>query len=109
MAIKSKAERMYKDSPKLERKEDGKMGVSKKKEAVDKEAADIAKVPVHEEGMPVHIRHAMERSATHHRHETEHSMHPMHKDKKEMHARHEHEVKIMHKKHEDEMSSKGEK
>lgn len=102
MAIKSKSERMYKDSPKLERKEDGKMGVSKKKEAVDKEAADIADVPVDEEGMPTHARHIMERQAMYGRHEVEHSIHREGKDKKEVHDRHQKEIKALHKKHEGE-------
>lgn len=101
---------MYKDSPKLEKGKDGKMSVN----AGPTEAEKVANTengqqggqPVHEEAMPMPVRHASERHAMHAKHEQEHGMHDAgkHGDKKEMHARHEADHKAMHKKHEKEMA-----
>lgn len=105
----SKAEKMYKSTPKMERDEEGgKMKVTK----AEKESARIndgtESVPIHEEGVAPHMRHAMERTMMHHRHETEHTMHDGGKigDKKDMHSRHIKEMSDMHKRHEKEMNGK---
>ena len=110
----SKADKMYKDSPKIEKDEEGKLKVSKKsdaKEAVDGEEA--AGEPGME-GMKHEVRHAAERRALHHKHMKEHMElhhkhemeHAAHKgDKKEMHTRHEKEHKEMHGRHEKEMEA----
>lgn len=95
-----KAAKMYKDSPKMERSEEtGKMDVKKKPAHKD----DVKSGTEGEvrEGVPVHARHAMDRMALHHKHETEHYAHDQgdHGDKKEMHGRHEKEMADMHKRH----------
>lgn len=105
----SRAEKMYKNSPKLERDEkDGKVK-SVKPTPKEKEAARVGDGT---EGMAMHenlhpmARHAVERHQMHSRHEMDHSMHPSHEDKKAMHARHLKEKTDMYKKHEKELSSK---
>jgi len=121
MEIKNMAEekklprhkRLYKDSPKMERGEDGHMGVTKRgdKENEAETAADAVQsgddgIYV-TEGMPPHVRHAHERRDMHNRHETEHSVHDHAKagSKKEMHGRHQKEMKDMHGRHEKEIES----
>lgn len=99
---------VYKNSPKLSRGDDGKMGVHAKKEA-DKPAAASGETETDEakEGMPVsdndvHARHNLDRHMMHAKHEHEHSGHKG-GDKAEMHARHNTEIKAMLKKHEEEL------
>lgn len=103
----SKAERMYKSKPTLERGEDGNMGVTKKKIENDTDASGTEGVVREGEGMPSHVRHAMARADLHKRQEAEHMVADHHKtgDKKEMHTRHEKELKALHSQHEKEMES----
>lgn len=97
--MKSRGEKMYKDSPTLERGEDGKMSKTKKKETPE----DASGKAVEQDGS-THARHAMERGIMHHRHEMEHAAHDMKGgDKKELHARHIKEMTDMHKRHEKEI------
>lgn len=92
-------EKMYKNSPKLERGEDKKIHVVKSK----KEAK--GKMDDHE------MRHAHERQAMRDRHSGEHmemgrkheAEHVGKKDKKDMHKRHHEDMKSMHKNHAAEM------
>jgi hypothetical protein len=56
------SKRAYKNSPRLERKEDGKLGVSKKAKESEKEQAGTS-------GMEEHESHALEMG---HKHEAEH-------------------------------------
>lgn len=104
----SRAEQVYKNSPKLERKDDGKMGVGKKMTPAEKETSEVSAGTA---GMEVHERHAVERRETkhrhlkehmdmHHRHEMEHGRHKG--DKKEMHKRHLEELVSAHERHESE-------
>lgn len=97
------SKQMYKDSPKLERDEHGKMGVSKPAEQSGKDEADegMSGEPVHHEVM---ARHNLERHLLHSKHEHEHAMHK-HGDKKEMHKRHHEEHGEMLKKHDAEIGS----
>jgi hypothetical protein len=107
MAFKAKSSKdMYKDSPKLERGEDGKVGVKKVTEAervANKENEQTSPMPVHEEMM---ARHSNDRHMMHAKHEHEHAIHKM-KHKHEMHKRHESEIKDMHRRHEKEMDEGG--
>jgi hypothetical protein len=100
----AKYERMYKNSPKLERDADGNLGVKKPTQADAVQSGT--------DGVPVHVRHAHERReikhrhvaehhALHHRHEIEHS-HMEGGKKGELHARHHAEIKAMHGRHEGE-------
>lgn len=116
--MSKRSERMYKDSPKMERGDDGHVAVSKKKvETEEKEAgADGAIRSDSSEAMPAHVRHGMERRSMQERHETEHAVHDYAHDgdsKDEMHGRHAKEMNQMHKRHEKEAgehsSGKGEK
>jgi hypothetical protein len=105
---KTQADKMYGDSPKLERDEGGKMGVKKKsmeKKDDEAEGEDEAGTGDH---LPVMVRHSMERHEMNSSHEREHHMHDMgkHGDKKEMHDRHEKMRKDLHTRHEKEMGSK---
>lgn len=70
---KPKHEKMYKDSPKLERdKESGKMGVTKKEKESAKTDSGTDGMPEHEtHAMEMHHRHAKERMDLHHKHEKE--------------------------------------
>lgn len=116
----SKSEKMYKDSPELERDEkSGKMAVKKRADKKDNEA-------VIGDGELVDARHASERSELkhrhvsehlkmHHRHEMEHSSHTgeiteLHKrhmtELKAMHGEHEGEHKAMYARHEKELHGK---
>ena len=112
----SRSEKMYKDSPKLERGEDGNMGV-KKPSPADAENMGTAggAIPGTPGEMPVQAHQAHERREMHHKHAHEHlQMHSRHEldhaghkegDKSEMHKRHEEELKGMHEKHHKEMKS----
>jgi len=103
--------RMYKDSPSMERGEDGKMGVTKRGDKETSSEKEADKVQSGDdgvkmtEGMPTHIRHAHERMDMHKRHEMEHAVHDHNKagSKAEMHGRHQTEMKNMHKRHESEI------
>lgn len=97
---------IYKNSPKLSRGEDGKMGVKKPAAQSGEEETDEAK-----EGMPVEAqdtmaRHNLDRHMMHTKHEHEHAMHKG-SDKKEMHARHAKEHGEMLKKHDAEFGAEG--
>ncbi len=71
--------KMYKDSPKLERKEDGKMGVSKAEKKSAETSSGTEGAPEHDQAvMKLHQKHAKERMEMHHKHEKEH-MALMHK------------------------------
>lgn len=103
-----KSEKMYKNTPKMERgDEDGKMKISKGEKETARENDDTASIAT-EDGVAPNMRHAMERTMMHHRHETEHTMHDNGKtgDKKEMHSRHIKEITDMQKRHEKGKTSK---
>jgi hypothetical protein len=104
----SQAKKMYGHSPKMERDEDGKMGVKKK--AMEKDKGGEAEDQGTGESIPMMARHAMERNEAHHSREREHHMHDLgkHGDKKEMHERHEKMMKEMHARHEKEHGKKEE-
>lgn len=113
MAKEARHKRMYKDTPHMERGEDGYMGVTKrgdKETASEKEADktqsgdDGVKMT---EGMPMNIRHAHERMDMHKRHEIEHAVHDHSKagSKAEMYGRHQAEMKNMHARHEKEIGA----
>ena len=99
-------ERMYKAKPHLERGEDGHIGVKEKEADKVQSGTDDMKMEEHH-GMPMHVKHSMERHHMNARHETEHTMHDHHGagSKKEMHERHEKERKDMHTRHEKEMEA----
>ncbi len=111
-----KHKRLYKDSPKLERGEDGDVKAVKPS---DKEGAPSESMKKADEiqsgddsvkmteGMPSNIRHAHERMDMHKRHEVEHAVHDHAKAgaKEEMHTRHESEMKAMHGRHEKEIDA----
>ena len=85
---------MYKDSPKLERGEDGKMGVQKKHQSTkstEDPSAGHEGEPVHvekeNEEHEMHARHNMARHHLHAQHEMEHAMHKG-GSKEHMHAKH---------------------
>lgn len=107
VAKTSKADKMYAESPMLERGEDGKMSVTKKEKKSSQVDAGTEGVSA-SDVMPAHARHASERRDMHNRHETEHAMIDSGKggDKKEVHMRHEKEMKDMHSRHEKESSVK---
>lgn len=125
MARQPRHSRMYKDSPKLERGEDGNMEAKKpsdKRGELPTKAEEIANdVQSGTDGMKVTERHATERTMMKHKHMKEHmDMHSAHEvehmthkgDKSEMHARHHEKLKSLHKEHEAEhksMHSKHEK
>lgn len=101
--------KMYKNSPTLEKKEDGTPYIKKNnptetEKKTGKVDSGTAGMQEHE-GMPIDVRHAHERRDMHSRHETEHMM--TKGDKKEMHTRHVEDMKSMHKKHEKETSTGG--
>ena len=86
----SKSDRLYKDSPKVERKESGDVGISRPSEATGEDiGTDGSPLPGAGDGMPVaveqmHDRHSKEMGDMHKRHETE---------QKDMHKRHSKELK----------------
>lgn len=93
----SKAEKRYKDSPTIEKDEEGRPKVKKK---MDRKSDETAKGEPVSEGMSSPVRHAMERREMFGRHETEHSMADHKKmDKKEIHGRHLKEMADMNKRH----------
>ena len=102
----SKSDRMYGNSPKLAKGEDGKVKVTKNEKVND----GVDKVKENEShagtAVPAHERHHMERMAMFHKHEHEHLTHDhAHAgDKSELHKRHQEEMKMMHKKHEKELA-----
>ncbi len=103
------ADKMYGDSPKMERDEkSGNMAVKKKDKAMDKDKTGEAEDQGTGQTVPMEVRHSMERHEMHHAQEREHHMHDMGKngDKKEMHERHEKMMKDMHGRHEKEMGGK---
>lgn len=107
--MSKRTERMYKDSPSMERDEDsGKMDVKKKPDHA--EAVKDGTEGVVREGVPTHARHHMERMEMHHKHQHEHHAHDhgKHGEKKEMHGRHQKEMSDMHKRHEKESGKDGE-
>ncbi len=66
------SKRAYKNSPRLERKEDGKLGVSKKAKESEKEQAGTDGMEVN--GSPeMDVRHSKERLILHHKHEIDHA------------------------------------
>src|ERR1017187_8676058 len=100
----AKSDRLYKDSPKLERGEDGDVGVKKPSEADGEDMGTSGKegempVAVHHsaERHELHHRHVHEALALHRRHETEHATHKG--DKKPLHKKHEAEHKELHDRH----------
>lgn len=102
------ADKMYGNSPKMERDEESGNMAIKKKEKEGKDMTGEGEDQGSGEHVPVHARHAMERSEMHHTHMREHHMHDhgKHGDKKEMHERHEKMMKEMHARHEKEMGKK---
>lgn len=105
--MSKRTDKMYGNSPKMDRDETGKMDVKKHPDPKEsKEAGTEGEV---REGVPVHARHAMERLDMHHRHEHEHHTHDHgeHGDKKEMHERHLKEHRDMMKRHEKEDGATG--
>jgi len=101
----SRADKMYKDSPELQRNEEsGKMAVvkkaSKEKESSDEKGEN--------DGIPAPARHQMERMELHSKHQHEHHAHDSgkHGSKSEMHARHVKEYQDMFKRHEKELGEK---
>ena len=105
MAFKGKGSKdMYAGSPKLEKKADGKVGVTEAEKTASKENGQVGGEPVQEDHM---ARHSNDRHVMHAKHEHEHATHKG-KDKKEMHARHREEMKAMHKRHEKELAAGGE-
>lgn len=100
----SRAEQVYKNSPRMKRDEEtGKMGVGHAEAETEEVDAGTNGMKQPEEGVPTHIRHSIERREVHNRHESEHMIHDhsgMPKEK--MHARHLEEHKAMHKRHEKE-------
>lgn len=119
MKMAGRSEKMYKDSPKMERDDDtGKMEVKKpsKADAIDA-GVDHMNINVRHpaERREMKHKHMTEHMAMHHKHEMEHgahdekggskmAMHERHeKEMKDMHGRHESEHKSMHDRHEKEM------
>jgi len=103
---KSKQDKFYGNPPKAERGEDGNMEVKKS----EKTKAPLTSDDAGTEGVPVEMRHGVERGSMNHAHENEHVMHDAmgKKDKKEMHQRHLKERSDMFKRHEKELAGKSE-
>ncbi len=106
--MSKQAEKMYGNSPKLERDEKGDMAVKKKEASKDKDEEGEAEDQGTGEKVPMLARHSMERHSLHNEHEREHHMHDIHGkgDKKEMHERHEKMFKEMHGRQEKELGTK---
>lgn len=98
-----KHEKMYANSPKLEKGEDGKPYI--KKNNPTEAEKKTAEVDSGTDGMPIDVRHAHERRDMHSRQETEHMM--TKGEKAEMHSRHLGDMKALQKKHEKEASTGG--
>lgn len=100
----SRHEKMYADTPKMERGDDGKVAVKRpSRGGAEKKAEGHPGLRhMHERREMMH-RHVHERMGMHHRHEMEHAAH---KGKTEpLHDRHEREVKDMHNRHESEQKA----
>jgi hypothetical protein len=110
----ARSDKLYKDSPKLERDgESGEMAVKKSENSKtvgeDGSSAEMGgDTQKAAERRETKHRHITEHLAMHHRHESEHAsskapseeMHGRHETElKEMHGRHEKEIKAMHKRH----------
>ena len=103
--MSKQSERMYGNSPKLERDESGEVKVKKSKE----KAPEGGEANGGAEGIPVLVKHSMERAELHHKHEKEHHMHDLgkeHSDKKALHEKHEREFEELHERHEKELGAK---
>lgn len=107
----TRSSKLYKDSPRTEHDEEGKVRVVKPS---DKEAQGAMGdgEPKHDaqgskDGVPAPARHMMERMEMHSKHEREHHTHDHgeHGEKKEMHKRHEKEHADMHKRHDKELTA----
>lgn len=89
----SKSSKLYKDSPTVDRDEEGTVGIKKPSKAdAEDEGLEGNPLPGAGDGMPVqveemHKRHIKEMSDMHKRHEDEH---------KDMHKRHQKEIKKAH-------------
>lgn len=85
----SKSDRLYKDSPKVERKDSGDVGISRPSDAdAEGMGTEGSPLPGGGDGMPVAVE----------------QMHDRHqKEMGDMHKRHEGEQKDMHKRHSKEM------
>lgn len=99
------ADKMFGNSPKMERDESGSMKIKKPEK---KDMSGEKEDPGTGQEMPVTARHSMERMEMHHKHMRDQHTHDMgeHGDKKEMHDRHMTEVGAMYKRHEKEMGKK---
>lgn len=93
-------EKFYKDSPKLERGEDKKIHVVKKKKEEKPKMEDHEMRHAHER-QAMRDRHMNEHMEMGRKHEAEHATGK--KDKKDMHKRHHEDMKSMHKNHDAEM------
>lgn len=93
----ARSDKLYKDSPKIEKDENGTPGMSKPKEA-DAENMGIEGAPLEGagDGMPVTDPHAVERAEVSKRHMSE---------LKDMYRRHEAEYDTMRKRHHPDASS----
>lgn len=99
---------MYKDSPKLARSADGKVGVSKGPSDDEKKSDEVDEGVDGMEKHEVHSRHNLERHMMHARHEHEHHAHEKHGSSKEMlHEKHAKEHGDMLKNHDKELGSEG--
>lgn len=88
----AKSAKLYKDSPSIQKDEDGKPGIKKPSEATGENMGTEGNpIPGSDGKMPVNAEHESERKSMHKRHEEElSSMHERHgKDVAEMHKRHE--------------------
>lgn len=134
----SRSARLYAASPTLERGEDGNMGVKKpsvepRHETARGDTPQGEQMATGTEGLPVHMRHHLERGELHrrhlhehhqmhHRHQTEHAhhvhgggthstlaaMHERHENERaELHTRHHAELVAMHERHEKERKADG--
>ena len=102
--MSAKTEKMYKDSPKLERNEKGKMHASKKPEHKKEHKKEDHKEHGGHNGVDLimHHKHAAERMELHHKHEKEHAAKstPEHaKAVMELHAKHEKEHQALQAEH----------
>lgn len=96
----ARSDRMYKNSPKIGKDENGKAKLTKG-DGKEQEASPAA---AESDSSPAHARHAIDRMALHGKHEQEHFAHDHGKAgaKAELHKRHLKEVSDMMKRHEKE-------
>ncbi len=100
----SRADKMYSESPEMERDDAGKMAVKKVEKSESKEEEQTEG---EDDSMPVHVRHAQERRDMYNRHETEHSLiDTKGGSKKDVFARQIKEIGDLHKRHDKEGESK---